>query len=84
MQAKFETFAQGVIGAELEDRTQEDSARDRRRGRRQHKWGSMSRVSRAARMARDKVARNIFRVFFPRSIKSHERPGMLGISFGRS
>ena len=81
MQAKFETFAQGVIGAELEDRTQEDSARDRRRGRRQHKWGSMSR---AARMARDKVARNIFRVFFPRSIKSHERPGMLGISFGHS
>ena len=81
MQAKFETFAQGVIEAELEDRTQEGSARDRRRGRRQHKWGS---VSRAARMAQDKVARNIFRVFFPRSTKSHERPGILGISFGRS
>ena len=32
MQAKFETFAQGVIGAELEDRTRDDSARDRRRG----------------------------------------------------
>ena len=81
MQAKFEIFAQWVIGAELEDRTQEGSARDRRRGRRPHKWGS---VSRAARMARDKVARNIFQVFFPRSTKSHERPGILGIYFRRS